>query len=312
MYDPPLDIYVFVIDHPYTPSFFVYPSSSKIDIDGIREECKLLYGFPITQFVETIPSYDIMDVDRIVKAYMLDWGIENIRGGTYSSKVLPEYMVKTLEDELEYIRTGLEKQKMIVNRLAEFKDTIDLNTIELTKSQLQKKMLNYKSAVDELTRCNTNLFDLTLLSEFDWVKTTVEEIHQNGISETPTHLFRTDPPRFERYQTLIVRIKHMVNIYSSIRENVNTSIHLLHPDFILDKYFLHCSKISQRDVNEWNEFYKSITSIFYTVKNYIDELKFDVSSYPKDAEKELQLKLRILETITMQEQKKMDLSSATD
>ena len=308
MYDPPLDIYVFVIDHPYTPSFFVYPSSSKLDIDGIREECKLLYGFPITQFVETIPSYDIMDVDRIVKAYMLDWGIENIRGGTYSCKVLPEYMVKTLEDELEYIRHGMEKQKKTVEDLVAFQQTISLDTIEATKIQLQKKLLDYKYAVNELTRCNKNLFDLTLLSEFDWIKSTVEEIHEKGHSDTPIHLFRTDPELFERYQRLIVRIKHMVNIYGSIRENVNASINLLHPDFILDKYFLHCAKIVQRDVNEWNEFYKSIMSIFYIVKKYIDELEFDVSAYPKDTEEKLNLKLRLL----MQEQKKTDLSTMVD
>lgn len=41
-----------------------------------------------------------MDEDKFTKIYMAKYGIENVRGGSYSSIVLPEYKVKALIDEL--------------------------------------------------------------------------------------------------------------------------------------------------------------------------------------------------------------------
>lgn len=41
-----------------------------------------------------------MDEDKFTKIYMAKYGIENVRGGSYSSIVLPEYKVKALVDEL--------------------------------------------------------------------------------------------------------------------------------------------------------------------------------------------------------------------
>ncbi len=50
--------------------------------------------------VETIQSNDKMDEDKYTKKYMLLYGIENVRGGTYTEMILPEYKLKCLQDEL--------------------------------------------------------------------------------------------------------------------------------------------------------------------------------------------------------------------
>ena len=42
----------------------------------------------------------VMDEDKITKMYMSTYGIDNVRGGSYGSIVLPEYKVKALMDEM--------------------------------------------------------------------------------------------------------------------------------------------------------------------------------------------------------------------
>ena len=52
------------------------------------------------KIVETIQSDDKMDEDKYTKKYMLLYGIERVRGGSYTDMVLPEYKLKCLRDEL--------------------------------------------------------------------------------------------------------------------------------------------------------------------------------------------------------------------
>lgn len=50
--------------------------------------------------VEDIKTYDNMDEDKITKQYMCKYGIDNVRGGTYTQVTLPEYQYRTLLDEI--------------------------------------------------------------------------------------------------------------------------------------------------------------------------------------------------------------------
>ena len=50
--------------------------------------------------VETIKSDDNMDEDKYTKKYMLMYGIEKVRGGSYTEMILPEYKILCLKDEL--------------------------------------------------------------------------------------------------------------------------------------------------------------------------------------------------------------------
>jgi len=53
-----------------------------------------------TSLFKTIRSKSSFDEDNITKEYMNLYGISNVRGGSYSSEVLPDYQVKTLRTEL--------------------------------------------------------------------------------------------------------------------------------------------------------------------------------------------------------------------
>ncbi len=52
------------------------------------------------KIVETIKSNDSLDEDKVTKKYMMKYGIENVRGGSYVKVKLDDWMIKSLEHEL--------------------------------------------------------------------------------------------------------------------------------------------------------------------------------------------------------------------
>ena len=49
--------------------------------------------------IESITSTDPLKEDEITKKYMMKYGIENVRGGSYAMPNLPDYKLQALEDE---------------------------------------------------------------------------------------------------------------------------------------------------------------------------------------------------------------------
>ncbi len=53
---------------------------------------------------KVIQNSDVYDEDKYTLMYMNKYGISNVRGGTYSRLILPDYQIKTLKDQLGTIR----------------------------------------------------------------------------------------------------------------------------------------------------------------------------------------------------------------
>ena len=53
------------------------------------------------KILEHYPSNDIFEEDILTKKYMLKYGIENVRGGTFIKIILDEWQIKLLNQELQ-------------------------------------------------------------------------------------------------------------------------------------------------------------------------------------------------------------------
>jgi predicted GIY-YIG superfamily endonuclease len=64
---------------------------------GIGSAWTVLY--PLISIAKIYNIENDMDEDKYTKIYMRKYGIENVRGGSYTSVILPDYKIKCLRDE---------------------------------------------------------------------------------------------------------------------------------------------------------------------------------------------------------------------
>lgn len=107
--------------------FIIHLSKKNNNNKELLKECKILYNFIESNnlIIENIINIDsILDVDIYVKKYMKIYGINNVRGGSYSTKILDNNII-------EYIK---KEESILENKL--------FNSIELYKSILNKSIIN--------------------------------------------------------------------------------------------------------------------------------------------------------------------------
>lgn len=56
---------------------------------------------PVIEIIETVNNVDPTLEDKYVKKYMMDYGVDNVRGGSYLRMELPSYQIESLNDEFK-------------------------------------------------------------------------------------------------------------------------------------------------------------------------------------------------------------------
>jgi hypothetical protein len=272
--------------------FFIYLCSQKNKSDSqFILEAELFYDYlkkykPIS-IIKKYDTEDRFDVDKYVKLFMLEYGIDYVRGGSYSDEFLSESQTTILLSELNSVSSNnLTKQREeTVNMLIETYEfrKMSKDEIQLERETLEKTLQTYKKEKTELESIRIDGSQIT--SHIQWIPFACSQIME--IYNVNTCLSKLVKKEFiEKYKEVLVSLK---TVYAICKKNDYFSciddVYIKYPQFLLDDFFYHLHRIHitsyMTQVEELSKTYDHMANI---IINKMDEKAFDVLSWGEDVE----------------------------
>lgn len=111
------------------------------------------------KILEKIISSDPLDEDKITKKYMLEYGIDNVRGGSYKNIILEDWQIKSLENEIKFFKSNTSKVELfdIKTYIKKFNDITEID-VELQNSEnLYKEVVALQNLINRISILDINL-----------------------------------------------------------------------------------------------------------------------------------------------------------
>jgi hypothetical protein len=279
------------------------------------KECSLLFNFvknnPPVFLINTIEINDVLEIDHHIKHFMRTYGIENVRGGSYTDEILSSQQIDLLKKEITISFFDYDKKNDMVEEIIQKYQYQGFDDKEKEKIEEGLKKYNNKKYLLSLLT-NDNDDHLYIIDNLKWLNEEIIDIRSTFKNfSDPTKMVKSIKiTRYlpidiiDRYKIILKKINSIVSIYLSLDQQklkpyltpyLNTkfssvkkyteweTIFLKMPHFVLDNIFFHPYSITNWDkyYNSSNELLDNLLNISYTILNIIDELKFDLSSYPE-------------------------------
>jgi len=286
--------------------------------DLLFKECSLMFDFvknnPPVFLINTVDMNDVLEIDYHVKHFMRVYGIDNVRGGNYTDVNLTPQQISFLKKEISISFLDYDKQNEIVEEVIQtyqyqnFDENEKEKIEEGLKKYNNKKYLlslltndndDYLYIIDNLKWLNENIIDIR--STFKNLSDTTKMVKSIKIREyLPINIIHI----IDRYKHILKKMGSVVSIYLSLNEDklepyltpyLKTKIssikkykeletlYIKKPHFILDNIFFHPQSIIDWDkyCESSDKLLENLFDISYTILNIIQELNFDLSTYPE-------------------------------
>lgn len=142
--------------------------SRQTDESVLFFECQIIYKFAKKNRpykVAAIHQIDnILEIDFYVKKYMFEYGVANVRGGSYQDEYLPDYMVATLNHEISIHISTFENNVQYFQEIYDKYKTIqDKVILEFEYNKMMKQMNHYSNTkyILDLIKYYTSSYDKT-------------------------------------------------------------------------------------------------------------------------------------------------------
>uniref|UniRef100_A0A6C0HTJ2 Uncharacterized protein n=1 Tax=viral metagenome TaxID=1070528 RepID=A0A6C0HTJ2_9ZZZZ len=279
------------------------------------KECSLMFDFvkknPPIFLINTVHINDVLEIDYHVKHFMRVYGIDNVRGGNYTNENLTPQQISFLKKEISISFLDYDKQNDIIEEVIQIYqyEKFDENEKEKIEDGL-KKYNNKKYLLSLLTNDNDDY--LYIIENLKWLKDEINNVRSNfeNISDPKNMIELIKIRRYlptnviDRYKNILKKMDSIVSIYlsldkdklepyltpylkmkiSSIKKYEDLEIIFIKkPRFILDNIFLHPYSITDWDkyCDSSDKLLENLFNISYTILNIIQELNFDLSTYPE-------------------------------
>lgn len=227
----------------------LFPSETLYDY-LIMSECVDKTDFakenPPLIILEKIQTTDINEIDNYVKKYMQYYGINHVRGGSYTS------ITKTQYEELQ-------------------REFANSETIELLNS-LKYVVYNQK----------TYTIDRNMVTEIEWLSDTIKLKSTITLYKKNYPQIIIEPLLFDK--STCDRYKELVAVLSCLHEKANFAKikyeyvhHLIDPAEIFDKFIYATPTIDENSAEIASKLCDYFEYLSYCIINKCDELEFEIS-----------------------------------
>jgi hypothetical protein len=281
---------------------FLHGSSTTTNDDSvILLECEIMHEYlrkykPL-RILESIVLRQTCEIDFIVKKHMKCYGIDNVRGGSYTSFELTNDEKKFIERE--HLMTIDKMDAKCAAMATVFNEYKDITTWSLDKINNEMSLVtrqqslydNEKGMLNKLSMSKNKIqTNRIFLTDLRWIlNQTAKNMKQSVDSSANGTVYSASKDVATKYKQILNKMKALYAIFC---ENIDVEIkyepriHLYAPETLLDVCFFHCHQGRNWETHAFQvinmiEYYEYI---FYCVITKIDEYKFDVNTYPYDFE----------------------------
>jgi len=238
----------------------------------------------VDQFAETHP----LDLDIFVKKEMLKRGIDNVRGGSYSTHFLDQHVSSLLKKELFHTKKypdGACSDEVIKEILNTYGD-IPTTEVISKREQLKANYEKYQKEKTELKKLKSICIDL-YKKQLNWVLQKCQEqitaqketVLYQILNKEDVQIYRNNFPMFNiLYQTFNEICKKPI-------EHKYKDVLIKNPEFVFDDFMYNGHRSHIPDSIEQVDRIISAYTFFLTyIENRIAELEFDVSSWGENVD----------------------------
>jgi len=294
---------------------FVYSCSQTFKSDSqLMLEAEIYYDYlkkykPIS-VLKRYTIYDGFDIDKYVKLFMMEYGVEHVRGGSYSDEFLSENQLNILLFELETASASASTSNMNHKPQQEIVESIIQSyaykkmtkaEILLERERLETILEQFKKEKAEYENVRVN--GSQIIEDIQWIQVACSQILEiYNTNKRDTYLSKLVIKEFiTKYKMVLQSLK---TIYTICKKHdyydCEKNIYVKYPQFVLDDFFYHLHRIhledSMKQVDQLCQIYEYMTNI---IINKMDEKAFDVSSWGEDVEWRIPRTLYLLDKMAL-------------
>tara|TARA_Y100000389_G_C17416536_1_gene494085 strand:- start:527 stop:1492 length:966 start_codon:yes stop_codon:yes gene_type:complete len=285
--------------------WFIYTTKNQ-NSNEVYLNSKLRYEYisnnlPIISH-QQVQITDVLDVNYFVKKYMRLYGIDNVRGGSYSDNILSVNVKTFLQNEIKDSFNNYDQ--IIDNTIDEFNNISEwsLDRKINTKLELENQQKLYKIEIERFSDLmepflkTDQIINRQLIDEYKWFKDVIEMLINDYISSNEDNQNIQDEineyyvsEQLKNKYTFIKTIILGMNIKFYEINNEDQYLYCTYNK--IEDMFKHYDALFLINKNEIDLDYifkdnyyvmQQIEYILYSLITLTDEYEFDVKSYPEN------------------------------
>jgi len=276
------------------------------DEQQIMKESEFMYDFvknnPPIKITNHIECYDVSELDYYVKQNMQKYGIEYVRGGSYSMEIIPQQLANCLEFEFANYMKPLENKKILNNIYTKYNYDFIQNKQLLQNeiNSLQKQLTEYNKIKQMLKNINIKK---DFLNDIDWFSVYCKNLENTFTLNGKIDKIKTTKETFYKNTEFINQCKQIYTIFEKHIEkplNYETIVFLKHPQLLLDNIFYHQHNIDNMNIFvEIKKYLDIIEYMTYYINNRTEEYEFDLSTFSTNLPKIVEYSIQYLQFYEM-------------